>query len=359
MKKILYIIGICFAVISCERRELTYDYYPYCDFDVTIDWSVFEGRTEYPKGASVWFYPQNGGTPTVSTANISPSSANSVSTISASLREGVYDVIVHNYTISDYSSINFRGTDLFSTYEIYGADETTTSSTWYSRSDDERVIRQPADFASITYESFEVTKEMVDATYEARKSATKSGSTTRSSLSLTPTMTTYDATIRINVVGIQNLSSARGVISGAAEGRVVSEDNPTAVRSTHVLESYTTIGSYGEGELIFTYSCFGLYSDEDGDTSYDHWEGNLYLEILLIDNKTIKSFDIDLDSSAIVDIDTGTTTIYIDIDNYLDDNGEEQEVELPDVEPADPSDGGGFSADVEEWGDEVGVELPV
>ncbi|MFR9650259.1 MAG: DUF5119 domain-containing protein [Rikenellaceae bacterium] len=268
--------------------------------------------------------------------------------------------------------INFRGDDSYQTVEIYGVDESTKGS-WYTRSEEsERVIRDPEDFAAIVYEGFEVSEDMVLVSNESRSRAV-TNSDTRSTVSLKPEMVTNDGTVRIKIQGIENLLDARGAITGFAEGQVLSQPLASSTSVTHVLEDYATEGSYGEGELIFTFSNFGIVGNPDYDTTtdsdilvdddYSYWSAKLDLEILLVDNATTLNFEIELDNDVLVDISGENSSIYIDIGDGggVSDNTDfdpDTGITLPEVDKAGGSEGG-FSATVDKWGDTVVTEIPI
>ena len=365
MKNILYIISLCIAIISCERRELTYDYYPFCDVSIAVDWSYAFPVIEKPTGMSVWSYPKNGGKPIINQSN-------NVDQIDISLREGIYDIVVFNQTPFEFGTLGFRNTGSLETLEVYAVEE--LASKWYTSKaeSDEHILRQPEKFAVVVYRDFEVTEDMVEDTRFSRaKAKAKSKvssetvkSETKSNLTLIPRGVIYDAKISIRVKGIHNLRSVRAAVSNMAEGYETNNNRGNITPATHIVTESTKQGSYGEGVVYMTYTTFGLMGDKDNplytSDNFEYWKGKLHLEVLLVDNKTVKEFDFNLDDSIVNVIekkaDDGTPLIELEllIDGY---NGLSP-IELPDVKPEGGS-AEGFSADIENWGNEDIVDIPI
>ena len=351
------------ALSSCERRELTYDYYPYCDVSIAVDWSAAFPASEKPTGMSVWSYPKDGGSPI-------KNQSNSVDQIDIALREGIYDIVVFNQIPSDFGTIGFRNTEDLSKFEVYAVDEVTSK--WYvsKAESQENILRQPEKFAVIVYRDFEVTEDMVEETRISRykaKHETPGAETkieTKSHLTLIPRRVTYDAKINIRVKGIQNLRSVRAAVSNMAEGYETNKNRGNIIPATHIISESTKQGSYGDGLVTMTYTTFGLMGDKDNplytSTNFEYWKGKLHLEVLLVDNKTVKEFDFDLDDSIvkIIERNAGDGTPLIELELLIDGDLGLPPIELPDVEPEGGS-AGGFSAEVEDWGDEEIVDIPI
>lgn len=371
MKKIyLYILVGFIALVafaSCERRELTYDYYPYCDVTIAVDWSTAFPAAEKPKGMSIWSYPKKGGEPIVDQSN-------NVDQIDIALREGTYDIVVFNQIPSDFGTLGFRGIDKLESLEVYAVEEQLVSKWYTSKADEgEHILRQPEKFAVIVYRDFVVTEDMVEDTRATRfkaKSETASETTkaeTKSHLSLTPRRVTYDAKINIRVKGIHNLRSVRAAVSNMAEGYEINNNRGNITPATHIITESTKQGSYGEGVVSMTYTTFGLMGDKDNpsyaSTDFEYWKGKLHLEVLLVDNKTVKEFDFDLDDSIvkIIEKKAGDGTPLIELELLINGDLLDEKVPpiaLPDVKPEGGS-AGGFSAEVDDWGDEEIVDIPI
>ena len=215
-----------------------------------------------------------------------------------------------------------------------------------------RVIRQPEPFAADNYEELVVNEQMIDYTADRSEAV---GDIITTEVPLTPKSLVYDMTLRIKIYGIHNLRSIQAALTGVAEGRVVSSEIPNSTNATHILVDWTQEGSYGEGYIKMPFTSFGLRSNPNSEVvDYEDWSGEVTLIVLLIDNSTM-TFTLPMDSSNIAKSD-GALSLSLEVGMSI--NPDEQVV-LPDVEPEDPKDGGGFDATVEEWGDEEELEIPL
>ncbi|MDR2388611.1 MAG: DUF5119 domain-containing protein, partial [Tannerellaceae bacterium] len=95
---------------SCERRPL--EEYTGCWVHVRINWA--EAYLD-PNGASVYFFPKQGGTPYILWTNYTADSIY--------LPAGNYSALVFNERTSEYTDIAFRGTQSYETFEVYALPE--------------------------------------------------------------------------------------------------------------------------------------------------------------------------------------------------------------------------------------------
>lgn len=324
-------ISLMLTTISCERRDLTYDYYPYADIALSVDWSK---AGEVPSGMTAIFYPQNGDEPTIHTTN-------SVTASTVGLRAGTYNIILFNQSPYEFGSIGFEGLESYQTAYVYAKD--VKSKGWYSKADEEKVAIEPEFFAVATYENFEVKEADIRDTL---------------SLSLTPRYIIAKGTVNIHVEGIKNLKSVRGAIAGMAEGFTFSQWRTTATHVTHLLEGWSATKNNEplatDGHIKTSYSTFGLpymLLSKAGDRSSAY----LDLDLLLVDNKTVISYSFSLAEYLTVTDNGGEITITIRI---LDPINGTAPVELPDVQP-EGSASGGFDAEVDDWGEEFEIEVEI
>ncbi|MFR9592891.1 MAG: DUF5119 domain-containing protein, partial [Rikenellaceae bacterium] len=200
MKKLLYIIGICLVALSCERRELTYDYSPYCEVLVNVDWS---NMSETPTGMTIRAYPQDGGEPTVLQSN-------TITSGTLKLPAGVYNILVFNQIPSDFGTVEFRGLDKWETAEVYAAEQTSTASWTASKSDDALVVREPEDVAVATYLDVEICEDCINKSTEQYKLTGER--IVIATLDLKPKVVVKRTLVRVKVDGISNLLSTRAVL---------------------------------------------------------------------------------------------------------------------------------------------------
>ncbi len=370
MKKLLNIIGICLATLSCERRELTYDYSDYCDVSVNVDWSAL---SESPSGMSLYFYPQDGSAMTLLKTN-------DVESGTVSLKKGTYDIIIFNLSTDEFGSLTFSGMDSFDTAE---ATVTETKSDWYSsRADDEVVSRTPEELAAKTYVGFEVTDEMV---LESTKNSTKSSSRVDAlySLDFAPQLVVTTSNIKVKVSGLNNLLSANGTMGGMSAGYNFSNQTTHTSNVTHLLEDWSfdyDEDSETDGYISTTFATFGLPGATVTTRSDFDWEGSFWAELLLVDNATKITVNANLNENHITYIDNDdsstSTSIAIEMGTnsesdpiasgdgtivHTDSEGTETTldvsngVSLPDVVPEGAT--GGFTAEVEGWGESENVNI--
>ena len=344
MKQYKTLIALIATVLfaSCERRPLTYDYYPYHDIEVNVDWSKFKG--EKPTGVSVWVYPQDG-------SKALQFRSTNVDKIKVHAPKGTHDIVVFNQIPIDFGTIDFRETDKLSTLQVFATKD--ESQPWYKRSEGELVLRQPEAFATNIHRDLVVTQEMVDkswAMYTNKKPQGVTDSTHTTALYVTPTMATKRVKVKIGVKGIHNLRSLRAAIKQMSAGYNINEHIENNVHSTSLLTEWKSSGGYGKGYVTTEYDVFGFAEEVSSKaTDYKKWKGNITIEALLVDNKTVKTFNIPIDGATMVDLLTDEIDILIHIDD---------DIVLPDVKPEGGA-GGGFDAEVEDWDEEENVDLPV
>ncbi len=339
MRRLLYIFLSLIVISSC-RRELCYDYRPFTDVSLEVDWSEF---SETPSGMTAMFFPKEGGEPTVySTHNIRKTAV--------PVREGVYDVLLFNQRPTEFATLGFRGMDRFETAEVYALE--LDSKTWYSKAGKEKIAFEPEPFAVASYENFEVTEEMRDLQRSSLAGAPD--------LFLVPKMITGRCLVTVNVEGVYNLRSARGSITGMSEGMVMRSLSATESEVTHLLEDWQCLANDENpvnGRLHTEYMTFGIPGMKLSKAD-ETWENALLnLSVLLVDNATVLDYEFPVKDHITLSGDTGEMVLRIDIEKSPV-NPDEAPVILPDVKPADGS-SGGFDADMDAWGDEVKVDVAV
>ncbi len=345
MKRIsLYLIiyTMLSALAACDRRELTYDYHPFCDVQVEVDWSRF---SEMPTGMTVIFYPESGEKAVTHTTN-------SVHHTTVSLREGKYNVLLFNQSPGEFGSLGFRGLERYETAEVFAQE--AASKGWYSKAETEKVAAHPERFAVATLEGFVVTEDMVDA---YRKEREQGRTISRATVTLTPRDIIADGVVIVHVKGIYNMRSVRGSISGMAEHFLPSAFQTGTDEVTHLLESWKVdrdADNYANGTITTQYTSFGMPGMKLSRAGENTWK-NAYLNIsvLLVDNKTVKDYSFFVGNHIELSEETGRITLNLELEK-----NEEGEfpIALPDVKPEGGS-GSGFNATVDDWGDDVNVEV--
>ncbi len=359
MKKLLYIIAIAIvalATLSCERRELTYDYSPYCEVVLNVDWS---NMSEAPTGMTIMAYPQDGGTPTTIQSN-------TVTSGTLKLPAGVYNILVFNQIPSDFGTVSFRGMDQWDTAEVY-SNETTSNVSWASSKSEATTVREPEDIAVATYTDVEICEDCIEKSTAQYKLTGER--IVIETIDLKPNIVIKRTLVRVRVDGIGNLLSTRAVLTGMSEGYNFSTQQSTETRASHFFEDWEIVDyDYGEqyGETYAYFASFGIPSTTTSTRATDDWTGSIYIQMLLVDNETI------IEHAATVTIasNSDVTDTYVDADidvdietnvivevGFSDDEDDSMPV-LPDVKPEGSSDSG-FSAEVEDWGEEEDYYLGI
>ncbi len=342
MKRIFitYMMYACLFMVatSCEHKELSYHHPHTAKVSILSDWSMFDKET--PTGMTVMVYPQQGGeaikhlTHTLDYATLN-------------LPVGIYHSIIFNQSESEYGSVSFRGMKSYETAEVY---TNSTKSSWYkTRAEDERVVTAPEWIGTSRHEGAEVTQQMVDATGEDMLAHTKP----RNALGIviaehTPQNIIYTVTVTVHVKGFHNLRSARASLDGLAEGYFFGLGKYSKNSVTQLIEDWQKNADKDDptkGTITASITCFGL---PDGHTATP--EENLFsLSILLVDNKTVMDYTFKVGDRFVDDNANVSLSLELEL---------EIEEPLPDVKPEGGS-SGGFDATVDDWGDEENVEIEV
>ena len=338
---------LLFVTASCNHDELCYHHPHDANVRIDVDWSKFV--EEVPTGMSVMVYPQGEGAGKAITQQ-----TNTISHAIFSIPAGRYHSIVYNQSPSEYGSISFRGMEQFETAEVYA---NPTDSRWYvSRGDDDgRVVTDPEWLATDHVENMVVIPEMVEQTGQDNLTQlTSSRGRVENSFLIgehTPLNIVYTVTVKVHLEGVYNLRSARASLGGLAEGYWLGKGKPTANKVTQLLEDWKVTVNPDDptkGTIEAKITCFGLPDGHRGTAE----ENELVLSLLLVDNKTKLDFPFYVGDKF---------EAYVDEDIQLQLRlGLSLELvitqPLPDVKPEGSSDGG-FSAKVDDWGDEENVDV--
>ena len=326
------------CVVSCNHDELCYHHPHEAKVRVDADWSEFVEET--PTGMTVMVYPQDG-------SEAVTQHTNTITHAVFSLPAGRYHSVAYNQSPSEYGSLSFRGMDKYETSEVYA---NPTDSHWYvSRGEeDARVVTEPEWFGTDHIEDMVVTEEMVEKTGEMNLAQMQTGSRVDNSFLIgehRPQNIIYTITVKVHVDGIYNLRSARASLSGLAEGYLLGQGKRTANKVTQLLEEWKMTVNADDptkGTIEAKIACFGLPDGHLGKAD----ENELVLSLLLVDNKTILDFPFTVgDKFEVCEENHRMLSLELVIDTPL-----------PDVKPEGGSDGG-FSATVDDWGEEENIDV--
>lgn len=338
---LLYILMAIALFASCEHKDLCYKHPHTAKVRVDVDWSKFNSY-EKPTGMTVLLYPQYSGERAISHLT------NTTTHAIVNLPADRYDILVFNQSTSEFGSVSFRGLDQQETAEVLASEH---KSRWYKvRSEQEKVVVEPEWLGVGSFENAEVTQAMIDEEVEHTmngNATTKSRETVIATV--TPKNVIHTLKVKVHIKGIYNLRSARAAINSMAEGYRLISNKPTKSKATYLMEEWRLTRNEADpttGYIETSITCFGL---PDGHQATAE-ENLLSLSFLLQDNKTMMEFPFQVGNmfTRATDLEN-ELVLYLEIDS---------KITLPDVEPEGGT-SGGFSAEVEDWGDEEEYEIEI
>lgn len=362
-RPVLYLL-LLLLTASCERRELTEELYQTAKIKVSIDWSEAALDPDNdPDGdlyrASVWLFCKEG--PIFNGKSYKEYRLNSCLGGEIEVPIGHYSVLVFNNSVDEFSSyVGFRGTDRYETFEYYAKADTRSSQ---ARNATLPALLEPDVLAAWHLDNLEITPEVVTYT---RTRAGEQGSSSRASeqanslQDVQPTRLTTQCNLQAYARQIKSVSTAQGFLQGMAgsvflvSGQVSAA--PTTVYFTLNHHTYDP-GSTTDGTLNGTFNTIGPLADPaatyglqlwftltaayNGSTTWPTppeapYQFDITEQVLYAESHTP-----DLAVSLELDIKVGYGL-----------TPDEPEITFPTV-----NQGSGFSAEVEEWGEEEQHEL--
>lgn len=294
--------------------------------EVPVDWSGYTKET--PTGMTVMAFPNHGETPVTVLSN-------DLKWVEMSLQSGDYHVLVFNQSTNEFGSFRFENMDSYPAACVRANELTKT---WVkARAESEPVMANPEWLAEGTLEQVKVPEMDMQAMQSASSLVTDT---------VHPRNVVYSLTVRIHLKGSYNIRSARASLSGMADGYVFSTHRPLSSHKTQLLEQWRLtpdVENPVNGTLSVTIRSFGLPDAHVGKPE----ENVLNLSLLLMDDKTKVNY-----SFAVGDkfqLDEGRREMSLDLD---------EKKPVPDVE-VDEGGSGGFDATVDDWGDDVKIDVNV
>lgn len=295
--------------------------------EVPVDWKEYTQET--PTGMTVMAFPDHGEAPVTVLSN-------DLELVEMSLQAGDYHVLVFNQSTNEFGSFRFEGMDSYPAACVRANELTKT---WAkARVNDEPIMANPEWLAEGKLEQVKVPGQDMQAMQSMQSPTTLVTDTVR------PHNVIYTLTVRIHLKGSYNIRSARASLSGMAEGYVFSTHKPLSTRKTQLLEEWRLVPDVGNpvnGTLSVTIRSFGLPDGHAGKPE----ENVLNLSLLLVDDKTKVNY-----TFAVGDKfhrDEGHREMTLDLD---------EQKPVPDVE-VDEGGSGGFDATVDDWGDDVKIDV--
>lgn len=343
-------LSVIFAAVSCEHKELCY-YHPHtAPVRVNVDWSLF--TMEEPTGMTAYAYPLH-----EDDTDLYRFITHNINYITLDLEAGAFHTLVFNQSESEYGSIEFSDLEEYSKAQVRVLQ---VKSNWYTtKAPDTKVGTEPEWLAVGRAENIEVTEEMVkiaEEEYLASRQDQMIRAITKAVndvATITPISVIKQVEFRVYGQGLYNLRSVRAALEGMAEGCLLSTGKPSNNIVAHTMDSWNIVTEENDpasGDICTTLSTFGIPENHNGQKNANKFT----ISLLLVDNETVVTYDYYIGDilaqfSEMDGMDGQIQKVIVDL---------ELPERLPDVQPMG-GEGGGFDADVDDWGDEITTEIPI
>jgi hypothetical protein len=348
---------------GCERRPLELYYSPEAQILVKCDWSNFP---EVPTGMTMYFFKDGDSQPKVITTS-------EINESKVSLEAGHYRMFLINQSPNEFGSLAFTGMDTYPTTESY---LTAITSKWYTKADTTIIGHDPENLGVAIADEFDITPELVEQ-YQAiftkyKQNIYSKGNDGTSSedyqaeldkLTKEIDVVAYNIVselhVKVYIKNINSLRSARASLTGMAGGYFLTKSATTDDLATQLMETWSAkidandaVRGYIETSITTLGLPGGILTTEGRDATLN----KLSLSLLLADNTTIKTYEFNEGND--IKIERGTHGIKLELNIVL---GTESDpaITLPDVDPGQSGEdsGGGFSAKVDDWGEQIDVPI--
>lgn len=329
------------AITSCERRELEDVLINTAKIPVSFDWSQTGINPDNDENGdlyrgSIWLYCVDG----------TPFNGNSykeyiinypiLDTIEVPV--GKYKVLAINNAISDYSdNVVFKGTENWESFEY--------SVKWSNKSNNS-YMSEPDFLAIWLLDEFEVTAEMV---LESSKglNTIKSAASLQKMVGIQVVPIIYTCTVTAHVAHLRSAKSATGVFSGFASSVVLSSGEKKSEYDGYIF-SFDRHKFYDPTSKDGYMQCSFVTLGKSQESSH-----NNELSILFTLNET-------LDGSMLFPT-PPNPPFRFDVSSQMgtDANRLNIEIEFGKIELPDINAEGGFEPDIDDWGDEDIIDIPI
>ena len=361
---------VLMAAFACQRRPLetlegaTSRVIVKCIWEVSV---YPEGIK--PDGVSFYFF-RNG-------SYYSSLTTSSVDSCEVSLPVGRYKMYMISQSPEEYWRESFQN---MTSFDEVSTSLTETTVRWVTRSDDEAVVENPDKLicAGVS-EEFEITQEMTEeyqyyyTTWKNIRARNGHSTTKAGDGTIDPEEAYYAEriqyyTIRIpvypkNIVSqlwvtiyagnVGALQSMRASNSGMARTWELTREITASDRAIQLINSNQWTLTYddrplGIGHLDGIITTFGLPDGEQPSAARD---STLNVSALLVDNATVANYSFNVgDKMQVFEPNPGYRNLY----RLVFGSAEEPIITFPDVTPES---GGGFIGSVEDWEEEIEVEM--
>lgn len=368
MRLIGPIVLLLLALISCDRYELESYYTGKAKVHVDVDWETLFG--ERPSGMTVMLAKDGDA---ITFTDIT----HDVDGYDLELEPGYYKMLVFNRTSGEFGSMKFSQMKSFEQAYTYAQRQERTTEFWDINAD---YMREPENIGCAV-DTFTILPEMVDDQFRFVNWKDKKGDqvdTVNINEVVAPMVT--EMYIRVRVLGAKYMSSVIGSISGMANGFLLTQAWRRSERGYHLLDHWQRSPITYEGGdslksmayITTTISTFGLPHGNEMVEQRDSMSNLLSLCFTLIDGKQhvfhypvgkmIRYRNTDTDPSTPSNTRGGFYFSKSDVTLELDlivDAPFYNDDEVPNLPYAQPSGTGAFDADVEPWGDEEIIDIPM
>ena len=353
---VLLIIAAMGLMTSCNRYEVELYYTGKADVSVDIDWESRFG--ERPSGMTIMLAKDGDA---ITFTDIT----NDVDHYDLQLEPGEYKMIIFNRTFGEFGSMGFYQTRSFNDVYAYAMQLQRTTENWDVNAS---YMREPESIGCAV-DTFTVLPEMTDGEFRFvywRDKIDGNYESLRLREVVEPMVT--ELYIRVKVIGFKYMAGVTGNISGMADGFLLSQAWRRTQMNYHFLDSWTAKAAPDEstaeksvGYITTKISTFGLPHGRELQSQRRPDYNSLSLCFTLIDDtKHVFRYPvgdkITYRKQEVTKFSKHDVTLELDLELtapfYSDD-------EVPNLPYAQPSGTGAFDAEVQEWGDDENVDVPM
>ena len=356
---------LLFLIMSCNREPLELYYDGKADVKITYDWMTKYGNR--PDGMTLMLAHDSDkiGTYDV-THNIDQTSMRTSS--------GTYLLTVMNKTFGEYSTVSFYERNSHNDIHV-------KSKTYYVQSeniwDNGRTYMEQPEKIGVGVDTFKVSN-VIDSLifYDYRDEATPDTIHQKRHVVVEPMTTTLR--VRVKVRGISYMRAMEGYITGMADGFYLNQRWRTKEVGTIKLEGWERDTEYEKsktrradpidpetnvGWMVCNVETFGLPHGRELLKDRTPQSNYIMLHFTLLDGKTV-DFSYQVGKNIRYEGDNGTLEYFyqadvaLELDLVIDAPFYDNE-EVPTMPYAQPEGTGQFDAEVEPWGDDVNIDVPM
>ena len=350
-------------VASCYREPLELYYDGKADAMITYDWMSKYGYR--PDGMTLMLAKDSD---LISTYDVT----HNIDLTSMRANSGTYLLTVMNKTFGEYSTVSFYNRNSHNDIHV-------KSKTYYVQSeqiwDNGRTYLEQPEKMGVGIDTFKVSN-VIDSLifYDYRDEATPDTIHLKRHVVIEPMTTTLK--VRVKVRGISYMRSMEGYVTGMADGFYLNQRWRTKEVGTIKLENWTRDTEYEKarrradedpeenvGWMLCNVETFGLphgrelLKDRVPESNY------IMLHFTLLDGRTV-DFAYQVGKNIRYEGDDGTLELFyqadvaLELDLVIDAPFYENE-EVPIMPYSQPEGSGQFDADVQPWGDDENVDVPM